>query len=115
MNSNILIAVATLLIGGVGGYLVGTGNKEEAPADAGKSGERPARSSVSGRSGGTTQSAVPAPSRGGKSSGGLREILAEPGQTNRIMSLLEYYSDLDPDQFAVNFRQYYISYMNHSP
>ena len=100
MNSNTLIAVATLLVGGVGGYLVGAGNKEEKSEGAGKSGDRPARSSsVSGRSGGTTQSSVPAPSRGGKSSGGLREILAEPGQTNRIMSLLEYYSDLDPDQF----------------
>ena len=30
---------------------------------------------------------------------GLREIFAEPGQTNRIMSLLEYYGTLEPEQF----------------
>jgi len=35
----------------------------------------------------------------------MREILAEPGQTNRIMSLLEYYSDLDPDQFESEIKK----------
>lgn len=99
MKPNILIAVAALLIGGAGGYMMGTGDDKGKGTESGQTGDRPSRSPVNGRSGGTTQSSVPAPSRGGKSSGGLREILAEPGQTNRIMSLLEYYTELDPDQF----------------
>ncbi len=99
MKPNILIAVAALLIGGAGGYMMGTGDDKGKGTESGQTGDRPSRSAVTGRSGGTSGSAVPAPSRGGKSSGGLREILAEPGQTNRIMSLLEYYAELDPDQF----------------
>ena len=106
MKPNILIAVAALLIGGAGGLLIGgAGNDKAKGTQSEQSGNLPARTSVTGRSGGTSESAAPAAPRGGKSSGGLREILAEPGQTNRIMSLLEYYSDLDPDQFESEIKK----------
>ena len=105
MKPNILIAVAALLIGGAGGYMMGTGDDKGQGTESGQTGDRPSRSPVTGRSGGTSGSAVPAASRGGRSSGGMREILAEPGQTNRIMNLLEYYSDLDPDQFESEIKK----------
>ena len=98
MKPSALITVAALLVGGVGGYLVGSGKDGGNQEDSAKVESRP-KKAVSGRSSSVTTSAGGSTGRGARTSGGLREILAEPGQTSRIMSLLEYYADLDPDQF----------------
>lgn len=45
-----------------------------------------------------------APERARKSTN-LQAILAEPGQTNRILSLLEYYADLDPSEFEAEMQK----------
>ena len=97
MNNSALIAVGALLLGCAGGYLVGSSgkDKEEVFAESGLS-------SKNSRAGGRLSSGggTPIGGRGGKSNvGNLNEILAEPGQTNRILSLLQYYADLDPSEF----------------
>ena len=98
MKPSALIAVAALLFGGVGGYLVGSGKDNGSEKEASKVDIR-SKKAVSSRSPGTVSSSGGSVTRGARSSGGLREILSEPGQTSRIMSLLEYYSDLDPSEF----------------
>lgn len=103
MKPTVLIAVGAVLFGAAGGYLVGSGGgKEESPEDRS---ERPVRMSTSGRSTGGNGSTASAGSRSGRPSGGLREILAEPGQTNRTMSLLQYYAALDPAQFESEIKK----------
>ncbi|MEC9055607.1 MAG: hypothetical protein VX633_09895 [Verrucomicrobiota bacterium] len=98
MKPSALIAVAALLFGGVGGYLVGSGKDNGSEEEASKVDIR-SKKAVSSRPSGTASSSGGSATRGARTSGGLREILAEPGQTSRIMSLLEYYSDLDPSEF----------------
>ena len=93
-----LIAVGALLFGGVGGYLIGNGGDDSNPEGDSQIGVR-TKKSVSSRVATVTAGSVNSAPRAARSSGGLREILSEPGQTSRIMSLLEYYSDLDPSQF----------------
>ncbi len=98
MKPSVLIAVAALLFGGAGGYLVGSGKDNGSEAEASKVDTR-SKKAVSSRPSGTVSSSGGPVTRGTRSGGGLREILSEPGQTSRIMSLLEYYSDLDPSEF----------------
>ena len=98
MKPSVLIAVAALLFGGAGGYLVGSGKDNGSEAEASKVDAR-SKKAVSSRPSGTVSSSGGPVTRGTRSGGGLREILSEPGQTSRIMSLLEYYSDLDPSEF----------------
>ena len=98
MKPSVLIAVAALLFGGAGGYLVGSGKDNGSEAEASKVDAR-SKKAVSSRPSGTVSSSGGPVTRGTRSAGGLREILSEPGQTSRIMSLLEYYSDLDPSEF----------------
>ena len=98
MKPSVLIAVAALLFGGAGGYLVGSGKDNGSEAEASKVDTR-SKKAVSSRPSGTVSSSGGPVTRGTRSAGGLREILSEPGQTSRIMSLLEYYSDLDPSEF----------------
>ena len=93
-----LIAVGALLFGGVGGYLIGNGGDDSNPEGDSQIGVR-TKKSVSSRVATVTAGSGNSAPRAARSSGGLREILSEPGQTSRIMSLLEYYSDLDPSQF----------------
>ena len=93
-----LIAVGALLFGGVGGYLIGNGGDDSNPEADSQIGVR-TKKSVSSRVATVTAGSGNSAPRAARSSGGLREILSEPGQTSRIMSLLEYYSDLDPSQF----------------
>ena len=93
-----LIAAGALLFGGVGGYLIGNGGDDSNPEGDSQIGVR-TKKSVSSRVATVTAGSVNSAPRAARSSGGLREILSEPGQTSRIMSLLEYYSDLDPSQF----------------
>ena len=93
-----LSAVGALLIGGVGGYLIGNGGDDSNPEGDSQIGVR-TKKSVSSRVATVTAGSGNSAPRAARSSGGLREILSEPGQTSRIMSLLEYYSDLDPSQF----------------
>lgn len=93
-----LIAVGALLFGGVGGYLIGNGGDDSNPEGDSPIGVR-TKKSVSSRVATVTAGSGNSAPRAARSSGGLREILSEPGQTSRIMSLLEYYSDLDPSQF----------------
>ena len=98
MKTSILIGVGALLFGGVGGYLVGNGSDEATPEQNQRVDIRSKKSSTN-RGSVATVAAGNATPRATRSSGGLREILSEPGQTSRIMSLLEYYSDLDPSEF----------------
>ena len=98
MKTSMLIAVGALLFGGVGGYLIGNGGDDSNPEGDSQIGVR-TKKSVSSRVATVTAGSVNSAPRAARSSGGLREILSEPGQTSRIMSLLEYYSDLDPSQF----------------
>ncbi|MCH2329921.1 MAG: hypothetical protein MK312_00060 [Roseibacillus sp.] len=98
MKTSMLIAVGALLIGGVGGYLIGNGGDGSNPEGDSPIGVR-TKKSVSSRVATVTAGSGNSAPRAARSSGGLREILSEPGQTSRIMSLLEYYSDLDPSQF----------------
>ena len=98
MKTSILIGVGALLFGGVGGYLVGNGSDEATPEQNERVDIRSKKSSTNRGSVATVATGNATP-RATRSSGGLREILSEPGQTSRIMSLLEYYSDLDPSEF----------------
>ena len=98
MKTSMLIAVGALLFGGVGGYLIGNGGDDSNPEGDSQIGVR-TKKSVSSRVATVTAGSGNSAPRAARSSGGLREILSEPGQTSRIMSLLEYYSDLDPSQF----------------
>lgn len=98
MKTSMLIAAGALLFGGVGGYLIGNGGDDSNPEGDSQIGVR-TKKSVSSRVATVTAGSVNSAPRAARSSGGLREILSEPGQTSRIMSLLEYYSDLDPSQF----------------
>ncbi|HBM78280.1 MAG TPA: hypothetical protein DD438_09220 [Verrucomicrobiales bacterium] len=98
MKTSMLIAVGALLFGGVGGYLVGSGSNEASPEGDGRVEVRTKKSASNRGAVAAVASGNDTP-RATRSSGGLREILAEPGQTSRIMSLLEYYSDLDPSEF----------------
>ena len=98
MKTSMLIAVGALLFGGVGGYLIGNGGDDSNPEGDSPIGVR-TKKSVSSRVATVTAGSGNSAPRAARSSGGLREILSEPGQTSRIMSLLEYYSDLDPSQF----------------
>ena len=98
MKTSMLIAVGALLFGGVGGYLIGNGGDDSNPEGDSPIGVR-TKKSVSSRVATVTAGSGSSAPRAARSSGGLREILSEPGQTSRIMSLLEYYSDLDPSQF----------------
>jgi len=94
MKTSALIAAGALLVGGVGGYVIGSGGQEEVKAPEN---DRPGRAK---RAPAHPGSSVGEAARGGGiSAGSLREVLAEPGHTNRIMSLLQYYADLDPSQF----------------
>lgn len=98
MKTSVLVTVGALLVGGAGGYLVGAGGKKDP-----KSADEMNRSGISNRAPGRPSSGggggSQASHRQGKSAGSLREILSEPGQTNRMMALLQYYNDLDPSQF----------------
>ncbi len=95
MKTSVLVAVGALLVGGAGGYLVGTSGQEKEETTREDSAlSKTTRSAA--RPGSATSVA---PGRSGKGASSLREVLAEPGQTNRIMSLLQYYSDLDPSEF----------------
>ena len=98
MKTSMLIAVGALLLGGVGGYLIGNGGDDSNQEGDCQIGVR-TKKSVSSRVATVTAGSGNSAPRAARSSGGLREILSEPGQTSRIMSLLEYYSDLDPSQF----------------
>ena len=98
MKTSMLIAAGALLFGGVGGYLIGNGGDDSNPEGDSPIGVR-TKKSVSSRVATVTAGSGNSAPRAARSSGGLREILSEPGQTSRIMSLLEYYSDLDPSQF----------------
>ena len=98
MKTSMLIAVGALLFGGVGGYLIGNGGDDSNPEGDSQIGVR-TKKSVSSRVATVTAGSGNSAPRAARSSEGLREILSEPGQTSRIMSLLEYYSDLDPSQF----------------
>lgn len=98
MKTSILIAVGALLLGSVGGYLVGSGSDKPNPDQNQRVDVRP-KKSVTSRASGIVAATGNTASRSTRASEGLREILSEPGQTSRIMSLLEYYSDLDPSEF----------------
>ena len=74
---------------------MGAGGKSEGQGEEAAS-SRPTRSGPGRAVDSGTQ---PSPKVGKSASIGLREILSEPGQTNRVMALLEYYSDLDPSKF----------------
>lgn len=91
MKTSALIAIGTLLAGGIGGYLIGSAGKEEPVAqteEVSKSGSRSA-----GRPKPSGASKRERPVRA------LREIMSEPGQTDRMMGLLDYYKDLSPGEF----------------
>lgn len=90
MKTQSLIAVAALCVGAAGGYLIGkSGSDEEAASEVA------ARDTKSGRpgSGGGGSAAKPSRIRS------TDEIYRLPGQMNRVQSLLDYYSGLDPSQF----------------
>ncbi len=110
MKTSSLIAVGALLVGGAGGYLAGTssrGEQERGGRDAlvSKSARPASRLSGGGEGGGSGRAA--------KSPTSLREILAEPGQTNRIMSLLQFYADLDSSEFESEMQKLQSLPMSH--
>ncbi len=94
MKVTVLVPVAALIVGGVGGFLAGKSNE---PAVDGKTEEvsdtRSARRSTS--SSGTSGSETVRRNRV-KS---LGEALSIPGQNNRLTALMDYYAQLDPSQF----------------
>ena len=103
MKTTLLIAAGSVLFGAAAGYLIGSGGEKEVAAES--KNDRPARMSTSGRSPGEVGSTASVAARGERSDTGLREILAEPGQTNRTMSLLQYYAGLDPSQFESEIKK----------
>ncbi len=97
MNNSIFIGVASLLIGGVGGYLAGNsgggqlGGEENGARHASKG----SRSVTGGGGGGGGGGAVH------RTKGlSIEQIRSEPGQTARMQSLLDFYAALDPSQFS---------------
>lgn len=96
MKTSWWIIAAALLLGAAGGYLVGASGE---PGENGKAQPTAASSkSTRARPRLVTDSFSSTPRRGTRFSS-LENVFAEPGQTNRIMNLLEYYSELDPSEF----------------
>lgn len=96
MNSSILVGIGALLLGGVGGYMVGSGSGDDPADPAAAAAAREASKLVRG-SGGPGREVTLGRARGGS----FEDIMKEPGQTARLQSLLDYYAGLDPDQFEL--------------
>ncbi|MGJ8694803.1 MAG: hypothetical protein ACSHYF_00665 [Verrucomicrobiaceae bacterium] len=92
MKNTLMIAVACLLTGGAVGYLAGN-NSEEVSKEV----EREASLRIGDRD----RSATSRDKSSASNTRSYEDIAALPGQTARIQSLIELYSDLDPSQFAV--------------
>ena len=93
MNTSILVGVASLVIGGVGGYLTGasgSGQPEEQKSEVRHSSKAARLMAASG--GGETARR--------KSGMSLEEIRSEPGQSARMQKLLDFYANLDPTKFG---------------
>lgn len=91
MKTSALIAIGALLAGGVGGYMLRGAGKDEPVAQK----EQPSKASPrTGGRGKGTGSRERAPKRSS-----IRQIMSEPGQTNRMVGLLEYYQGLDASEF----------------
>jgi len=89
MNTNLLIAPLCLAIGGGLGFFVGGKNETvSAPTD----------SSISARA--VERSSRPAVTEETRTATSYDEISQLPGQTNRIQSLIELYSELEAHEFA---------------
>ena len=97
MKSILPIALSSLLAGGAIGYIVGNGSSDSTDEQSNKvvptsgGGER-SRTIGGGSSSGD--------SGDGRSAGSYTEIMQEPGQTARLQSLLDRYSNLTADEFA---------------
>lgn len=92
MKTQSLIAVAALCVGAAGGYLVG--NSSSGGEDEAGSGVE-VRDTKSGRIGGSAGGSAAKPSRIRSAD----DVYRLPGQMNRMQSLMDYYSSLDPSQF----------------
>lgn len=89
-----MIPVATLLVGAVGGYFSG----KDSTAGDGKSAqlESTTRTRSSGRSEGPSAGEIAKKVRNTST----EKIARMPGNTNRIQSLIDFYSSLTPEQLA---------------
>ena len=90
-SSAYLVPVAALILGGLGGYLVGSGSGEQGgPVE--KEGVRKTERLTTTLDGAASERNV--------SYGSTTEILQSPGQSARVGRLLEFYENLDPALFA---------------
>jgi hypothetical protein len=93
MNNALLTGVAALLIGGAGGYMAGNaGSEGRDPDQAGGPVSKGARTNISAGSASVSRS---------DRSRSFEEIMREPGKTRRLQSLMDFYADLDPAEFAL--------------
>jgi len=104
MNQSTILLAAALIVGGAGGYLVGsnTGSGDSAA-------EQSSARQVSGGNTRMSDRAADAASRVRASRGSLRqgydEISRLPGSSNRVQALIEYYQSLSADQFEDEARK----------
>lgn len=94
MNKSILIPGVALAIGLGVGFGVGKGGGSS--EDSVTSTERAMRTRLGDRPGSDRDGA----SDRSKKARSIDEIYSKPGQSNRVQALLDYYSNLSPDQFA---------------
>jgi len=91
MKESILIGGVCLVLGGAGGYLM----KGNAAGDDSKSNSQEVSSRISVR---TSENGTSSDNYSKLES--YQEIANQPGQTARIHALVDFYSNLSPDQFA---------------
>jgi len=93
MKNNVLIAIAALLVGAVGGYFAGRGGESENETAKNEPSVRATKSDRSGAGASFDSKTKRVHVQG------VEEIRRKAGQFNRLESLMEYFAGLDPSQF----------------
>ena len=94
MKNTILVPVAALFAGAIGGYISGK-NSGSSPEDSAATAAQSRETRSSTR---PSSASADASRRGTRSSTSVEEIYRTPGSNNRIQALMAFYSGLTPEQ-----------------